>query len=168
MQKTKTIAACGMTAALSVVVMILGAALGLGMYASPMIAGFCLIPIGENHGRKYQWTLWIAVSLLCLILIPEIEQNLMYITLFGLYPLLHPLFEKLPKRLKWPLKLLYFNVTVIAVEALVMLVLVPEIMGVWMGAALLLMGNFVFICYDFLIPRAGLIMQRYLHRIQRR
>lgn len=166
MKHTKTIALCGMMAALSVVVMALGAAIGLGMYASPMIAGVCLMPIGKACGRKYQWTLWGAVSLLCLILIPEAEQNLMYITLFGLYPLLYSGFAKLPKRIRLIAKLAYFNLTVIAVEALVMLVLAPEVMSVWMMIVMLLMGNFIFLCYDFLLPRfAALIYTKYLRKL---
>ena len=64
MKASKRIAVCGMTAALSVVVMIIGGVLGLGMYASPMIAGICLTPIGRKYGARYQWTLWAAVSLL--------------------------------------------------------------------------------------------------------
>ena len=95
MRQSKTIASCGMAAALSVVVMIIGGILGLGMYASPMIAGFLLPPIGKKFGAKYEWTLWGAVSLLCFILVPNAEQNLMYLCFFGLYPLLYPHFEKL-------------------------------------------------------------------------
>ena len=75
MRKSNVIAHCGMMAALSIVVMILGAALGLGLYISPMIAGLCLVPIGQKFGEKYQWMLWAVVSLLCFILVPEIEQT---------------------------------------------------------------------------------------------
>lgn len=162
MQRTKTIAACGMAAALSVVIMVLGAVLGLGMYASPMIAGLCLLPIGRQYGRKHQWILWLAVSLLCLILIADPEQNLMYITLFGLYPILWPMFQKLSPTVRRLAKFAFFNGTVLAVEALVMLLLVPESMGAWLAAALLILGNITFVLYDFLIPRVEIIMQRYL------
>ena len=167
MRKSKVIATCGMTAALSVVIMIIGGVLGLGMYASPMIAGFCLMPIGQKYGAKYAWTLWAAVSLLSFILVPDIEENLMYFTFFGLYPLLWPHFEKLPKKLRWLVKLLYFNIVVVAVELLIMLVLVPESMGWAMNLILLLMGNFIFLCYDFLLPRSELLMQRYFGKLKK-
>lgn len=166
MRQSKTIASCGMAAALSVVVMIIGGILGLGMYASPMIAGFLLPPIGKKFGVKYEWTLWGAVSLLCFILVPNAEQNLMYLCFFGLYPLLYPHFEKLKGKLKWVCKFLYFNVVVIAVEALVMLVLVPESMGLVMTIVLLIMGNFIFLCYDLLIGRSDLLVQRYLGKLK--
>lgn len=167
MQKTKTIAACGMMTALSVVIMLLGGVLGLGMYASPMIAGFCLMYIGQEYGVKYQWTVWAAVSLLSVMLVPNAEENLMYICFFGLYPILWPLFEKLPWKLKWVCKLLYFNLTVIAVEALVMLVLVPEVMGAGLMIGLLALGNVLFLCYDFMIPRSHLLFQKYFGRFMR-
>jgi len=165
--KSKTIAACGMTAALSVVIMLLGGILELGMYLSPMICGFCLIPIGRKHGARYQWLVWGCVSLLSLILVPNMEENLMYAVVFGLYPILYPHFEKMPRGLKWPAKLLYFNLVVLAVEALVMLVLIPEVMTWWMGLILMLMGNIVFLLYDFLLPRTDVLMKRYLGKMRR-
>ena len=167
MRKSNMIAHCGMMAALSIVVMILGAALGLGLYISPMIGGLCLVPIGQKFGEKYQWMLWAVVSLLCFILMPEIEQNLMYLTLFGLYPILQPRFGRLPRRLKWPCKLLYFNLVVVAVEALIMLLLVPEAMTPWMAVIMLLLGNAIFLMYDYLVPRAHLLFRKYLGKFKR-
>ncbi len=167
MRASKVIASCGMMAALSVVLMLLGAALGLGLYISPMLAGLCLIPIGRKFGAKYQWMLWAVVSFLCFLLVPEVEQNLMYLTLFGLYPILYPLFYRLPRRLVWPCKLLYFNLVAVGVEALVMLVLVPEPIPPVMAVIMIILGNAIFLMYDFLVPRAHLLFQKYLGRFKR-
>ena len=167
MRQSKVIASCGMAAALSIVVMLVGGVLGLGMYISPMIAGFLLLPIGQKYGVKYQWMLWSAVSLLCFILVPNVEENLMYFSLFGLYPILYPYFERMTSKLKWLCKLLYFNIIVVAVEALVMLVLVPEVMGPGMAVILLLMGNAIFIMYDFLLPRSELLFRKYFGKLKR-
>ena len=167
MRQSNVIAHCGMMAALSIVLMFLGAVLGLGLYISPMLAGLCLIPIGKKFGAKYQWLVWGTVSLLCFILVAEPEQNLMYCTLFGLYPILHPYFARLPRQLIWPCKLLYFNLVVVAVEALVMLLLVPEAMTLPMALILLALGNAIFIMYDFLVPRAHLLFRKYFGRFKR-
>lgn len=167
MRQSKVIASCGMAAALSIVVMLVGGVLGLGMYISPMIAGFLLLPIGQKYGVKYQWMLWSAVSLLCFILVPNVEENLMYFSLHGLYPILYPYFERMTSKLKWLCKLLYFNIIVVAVEALVMLVLVPEVMGPGMAVILLLMGNAIFIMYDFLLPRSELLFRKYFGKLKR-
>ncbi len=167
MRQSKVIASCGMTAALSIVVMLVGGVLGLGMYISPMIAGFLLLPIGKKYGVKYQWMMWSTVSLLCFMLVPNVEENLMYFSLFGLYPILYPYLERMTSKLKWLCKLLYFNVIVVAVEALVMLVLVPEAMGPVMAVILLLMGNAIFIMYDFLLPRSELLFRKYFGKFKR-
>ena len=85
MKQAKRIAECGMMTALSIVVMVVGAVLGIGLYASPMIAGLLLIPLGRKYGVRYHLALWLAVSLLCFLLVPEIEQNLVYFSFFGSY-----------------------------------------------------------------------------------
>ena len=165
MRQSKIIASCGMTAALSVVIMIIGGVLGLGMYASPMIAGFCLMPIWQKYGAKYAWTLWAAVSLLSFILVPDIEENLMYACLFGPYPILRPFLQAMKKLPRIILKFAYFNIVVVAIEALVTLLLVPEAMTMPLAIALLALGNITFVVYDFLIPRAEIILCHYLKRI---
>lgn len=165
MKETRKLALGGMMAALSIVILVLGSSIGIGTYAAPMLAAPLLSPVGRAMGKKYHVLLWIAVSLLSFLLIADVEQNLMYLCLFGLYPIIRPWFEKQRKSLQLPFKLLYFNLVVIAMEALLMLVLVPEISGLWANLLLLLMGNAVFFCYDRLIPRIELTLERRLGRL---
>lgn len=153
-----------MMAALGVVIMLLGAILGLGMYVCPMIVGLCLIPIGQDYGTKYQIMLWIVISILSFILVPNPEENLMFAGLFGWYPALWPKLQKLPKLPRFLLKLLLFNVTVIALESLIMLVLVPEVMETGMMFLLLVLGNVTFLLYDKVIPRFDAIAKKYLKK----
>lgn len=165
MNQTRKIALCGMMSALSVVIMAIGAVLGIGIYAAPMLAGLLLLPLGITLGRKEQLLVWISASLLCLMLIGDWEQNLMYLCLFGLYPILYPLFQKLPKGLRLMAKLAYFNLITVAAEALVLLVLVPEPLSAGMILALLAVGNLTFLLYDRLIPLYALILHKHLNRI---
>lgn len=165
MKEARKIALCSMMAALSVVLMVVGSIAGLGMYAAPMFAGFCLLPIGREVGKKYHLMLWLVVSVLCFILVPNVEQNLMYFALFGCYPIFRPAFERLAKLPRIILKLLFFNVITVSLEILIMLVLVPESLGTAMIIVLLLLGNLTFIVYDFLIPRMERILAYYLKRI---
>lgn len=141
-----------MLAALCIVLMLLGAVLELGMYAAPLLAGVCLIPYGQKYGKKYQLTVFGAVGLLSFMLVPNIEQNLMFAGFFGWYPLLRDSLQRLGKPWRICLKLLVFNGVVIAIEALVMLVLVPEALGSLMTVLLLIMGNVTFVLYDYVIP----------------
>lgn len=163
-QQTLRMAVCSMTAALGVVVMLLGAVLGLGTYLSPLLVGLCLIPVGKEYGTKYQLVVWAAVSLLCLMLVSDVEQNLMFIGLFGWYPVLRPRLQKLTRVLRFLIKLVLFNVIVAAIETLLLLVLVPEDMGTVFAIVLLALGNVTFFLYDTAIPYFELIVSRYLRK----
>ncbi|MBQ2957091.1 MAG: hypothetical protein IJE08_11580 [Clostridia bacterium] len=165
MNQSRRIAFCSMMAALSTVLLIVGSLLGLGTYAAPMLAGLCLLPVGQRYGSKYQTLVWLAVSALSFILINNVEQNLMYLALFGCYPIIRPCFGGFNRWAKLVLKLAAFNVVILALEALVVMVLVPEVIGPGMAAALLLMGNVTFILYDYMIPRYELVMEKYLSRL---
>lgn len=152
-KKTRAIAVCAMLAALSVVLMLLGAVLELGIYACPLFVGLCFIPVGQKYGRKYHVALYIASGILCFLFVPNIEENLMLAGLFGWYPIVRPFLQRLNKWIGWILKLLFFNATVVAIEWLVMTVLVPEMMPDVLLWVLLILGNITFLAYDLMIPR---------------
>ncbi len=162
---SKRIAICAMTAALGVVLMLLGSFLGLGMYMAPMFVGWCLIPIGKKYGVKYQTMLWIVIGLLCLMLVSDIEQNLMFIGLFGWYPIIRARLQKLPRALRLLVKLALFNVVIISLEALVLLLLFPEPLEAWMAVVLLVLGNLTFLFYDFAFPVFELLSEHYLKKL---
>ena len=157
---TKRMATCSMMAALCVVLMVLGAILELGMYACPLFAGLCFIPIGQKYGRKYHITLYVASSILCFLMVPNMEENLMFAGLSGWYPIVRPVLQKLPKVIRWICKLAIFNVVVIAIEWLVMTILVPEAIGGTLLWVLLILGNITFLAYDFMIPKMEVLMGR--------
>ncbi len=159
MKQTRALALCGVTAALAVAVMAAGGVLGIGTYLSPLIAGMCLLPVGSLLGKKYHITLWLAVSALSFLLVPDIEQSLMFLCLFGCYPVLRPLFERLPRIPRLLCKLLFFNAVAIALEALL---LVPETMQTLLLFLLLVLGNVVFVLYDVLIPRIAYLLNKRL------
>lgn len=104
------------------------------------------------------------MSALSFMLVPDIEQNLLFLCMFGCYPILRSFFHKLPKALCLLSKFLYFNIVVIALEALVMLFFVPEAMEAPLLLLLLLLGNVTFFCYDLLLPRVQLLLDRRLGR----
>ena len=167
-EQSRRMAVCSVTAALGVVVLLLGAVLELGMYVCPMVVGLCLIPIGRRFGVKYQLLLWIVISLLSFFLVPNPEENLVFAGLFGWYPVLQPRMQKLPKLLRTFLKFLLFNAVVVALEALVLYVLVPEAIDSAMLLLLLLLGNVMFVMYDRVVERFDVIeaklKQRYSHK----
>ncbi len=161
---SKRMASCAVTAALGVTLMLLGGVLELGMYACPLLVGLSLVPLGEQYGRKYHALVFLTVSLLSFLLVPNVEENLVFAGFFGWYPIARPALQRLPKGLRRGAKLLLFNGAIVAVEWLVTAVLAPAAMdGVWLWV-LLAMGDLVFLAYDHLIPRAGLLLRRLRRR----
>lgn len=158
-------ATCAMMAALSVVLMILGGILELGMYACPLFVSLSFVPIGEKYGRKYHFILYLASAILCFLLVPNWEENLMFAGFFGWYPIARPALQKLPKLLNWLTKLLLFNGAVIAIEWLLMTLIAPEAMGGILLWVLLAMGNVTFLAYDCLIPRMNVLMKRFVREL---
>lgn len=161
----KVIAVCGILAALSIVILLLGAVLGIGIYLAPMIAGGSLLLIRRAYGVKYHVILWLAVSILSLILVPNLEQNLMYLCLFGCYPIFCPYLRRLKKVIRLLVKLLYFNAVFFAVEMMLMLVIAPGAVDSIFFIILILLGNIVFLCYDTVLPRMESLLIRYLGKI---
>ena len=152
MKDTRKIAAGAMMAAVCVVIMLLGAVIDLGTYAAALLAGVAMIPYGQKYGRKYQLMVFAASAVLGFMLVPNIEQNLMYLGFYGWYPILRPGLEKLPKPSSYAAKFIIFNVCFISIEALVMLVLVPEAMGNVLFAVFIVTANVTFFAYDYMIP----------------
>lgn len=161
MKQTKRIAFCGMMTALGVVILLLGGFLGIGTYAAPLLAGLLILPAGKRWGVKYQVLLWLAIGLLGLFLVSDVEESLMFLGFFGWYPIVRPALQKLPKLLGWVVKFLVFNVPVIALETVLILFLVPEDMGAGLALLLLALANVTFLIYDLAIPRVvRVLLQR--------
>ena len=162
---SRRLAVCAMSAAVGVVLMLLGSFMGLGMYMAPIFVGWCLIPIGRRYGVRYQVMLWIVIGLLSLLFVGDMEQNLMFIGFFGWYPIVHTKLQKLPHVLRLCLKLLLFNVVIVALEAIILTFLVPEVLEAWLAVLLLAVGNMTFLVYDYAFPVFELLADRFLRRL---
>ncbi len=161
-QSAKT-AIGGMITALSVILLV-PTAFELFVYALPAIASiltlFCVIELG----RKWSFGVYVAVSLISFMLVPNKEAVMFYIAFFGYYPIIKSILEsKLPRIPEYLIKFFIFNLSVIL--AYVVLVFVfgmpfDELMGFGeeenflrkYGVPLMLaFGNLVFILYDYML-----------------
>ena len=159
----KALAHSAITAALCVVLMLLGGILELGIYAAPLLAGLCFLPIGSRFGKRWHICVFIASSLLCLLFVPNIEENVMFLAIFGWYPIVHPMLQKLPPVIRWICKLGIFNTAVIAAQWLVLTLLAPQALGTMLLWVLLALGNVTFVLYDLLIPKMQLLLRKIFH-----
>lgn len=162
---SKRMAVCAMMAAICVVLLMLGAILELGMYAAPLFAGLFFIPVGEKYGRKYHTILFVVSAILCFLLVPNLEESLLFAGLFGWYPIVRPTLQKLPKLLRLVAKLVVFNAAVIAVEYVVIRIIAPETIQGVMLWVLLVLGNVTFLLYDRLIPKMQKMLQKLTKRL---
>ena len=69
------IAFCGMTVALSVVLLLLGGVIPVATYAVPMLAGLLLLPALLEFGLKAAWMTFFTTALLSLLLLSRIIQS---------------------------------------------------------------------------------------------
>lgn len=177
MRKTESqkIALCGVLGALSVVMMLLGAALQIGTYAAPMLASFLLIPVLEEYGTRYALLLYGTAAVLGLLLVPETELALFYALVVGYYPVLRRALRKLkPAALRWTVKLVVFNAATVLVYGLLFALLGPVVLqeltaeGPGILALLLALGNLSFFLCDRALGAVTVYYRRVLRRRVRR
>lgn len=153
------IAICGLLGALAVVLMTLGGIIPVAVYCGPMLAALLLVPLLELCSRKICFGWYAVVALLSLLLCPDKETALVF-TFLGWYPVARERLDRLPKVLRFIVKLLIFNAAIALMYALTIFVfrleaVVTEFrsMGLWLLIGLLALGNVVFIIFDLLLGR---------------
>lgn len=176
-QSAKT-AIGGITAALSVVLM-LPTVMGLWTYALPAFAGILIMFTIIELDKKWAVGIFVAVSLLSLILLPNKEAAVFYLCFFGNYPIIKCLLEstKMPRVLEYIIKFIVFNAEVLLAGFIMIKVFgVPmaEFLGIegegafWVQYALpitLVVGNITFLLFDKLLT---MMVTIYLFKWQKR
>ncbi|WP_255575713.1 hypothetical protein [Caproiciproducens faecalis] len=170
MSKTVRLAFCGIITAICTMAMFLTGLISIGTYALPAFAGILLIVVVIELGAGWAWPVYLASSLLSLLLAGDKEAAMLFIIFFGYYPILKAYFERIHQRfLSWLLKFAVFNAAMILGFFLSIKVLgVPEdsftVFGVYLPWAFLAAGNCVFVVYDYAISSlVGMYFQRF-HR----
>ena len=172
-RKSWAMAYCGMAAALSVALMLLGAVVPVLMFIAPAAASLLIATVCMECGMTMALTAYGAVSLLSLLFVPDKEVTLIFVFLLGYYPLVKPKLERIrPALLRGLCKLLLCNGAVLAMYGLVLL-LVPagSISQELRTTALstLAMGNVAFLLYDRAIHNLlqvyRLVWQPRLHKM---
>ena len=149
------IALGGIMAALAVVIMCMGGLIPVATFICPMMCIILLTVVRQRCGNRIAWAWYGAVTILSLLLGPDKEAAAVFAFL-GYYPILKPVFDKLP--LRWLWKGIYFNVVILAMYWLLMnlfgmAALAAEFkeMGTILVIVTLLMGNVTFFMLDRLL-----------------
>lgn len=149
----------GIIAALSVALMFMTGIIPTLTYAIPAIAGGLLIAIVIEIGPKFACAVYVAVSVLSLLVVADKEAAVMYTAFFGYYPIVKGFIEKkMNGAVSWIVKYIIFNVSVVSAYFIVSKVfMVPyddfDFLGKFALPLLLLMCNVVFAFYDVALTR---------------
>jgi len=155
--RARPLALSGVLTALAVALLCMGGVIPGMIFCAPILAMAVLLPVLEELGPKAAGTAYAAAAILGLLLSPNRETALVYV-FFGWYPILRPKIAALPSRL---LRLLA-RLAVCNAAALLLYGLVLRLMGLtadlleaawYFNAALLAMGNVVFLLTDATLTR---------------
>lgn len=155
MNKTVRLAFCSVITALSTAVMFMTGIIPLGTYALPALSGVVMLPVVAEFGAGWGMLVYAAVSMLSFFVAADKEAVLCFILFFGYYPALKAVLEKTGRRLVcFVLKFAVFNIMAIAgfFIAVNILVLPSDsftVFGFYAPWAILVLGNFAFLLYDY-------------------
>lgn len=171
MNRTIQVAFCGVIAALSTVIMLIAGVVPVASYALPALAGVFSMVIVMEMQIGWAFAVYGVTAALSILLVPDKSAALLYVIFFGYYPIVKALIERIKwKPVAYLVKLAVFNVAVIGAYfiALWLLSLPADafvIFGVNLPWLLLLIGNGVFILYDFALSGLVLTYYKRLHPI---
>jgi hypothetical protein len=168
-QKTKRLTLSALLCALGAVMLCAGrlfdGSLDLSM---AVLASLITVWAAEELGGYYPWLIWLATSVLALLLMPFNTAAWEYLLFAGIYPMLRVQLGKLPAAVRIMIKVLLLN-AVIALGVLVLWKLLfptaqsyPAALGAFLGGqgahpgyslAVYITANAAFVLYDFTIGR---------------
>ena len=167
MKNSLKIAFCGITTALSIVIMFLGGIIAVFAYIMPMLAGALTLMVKKTFGAPAAWITYLSTSILSFILVPDRECMLMYVMFFGFYPIIKSGLEKIKnKPLVIIIKLLIFNALMAGIQfVLVYAFGIPfdesDFTAVFVVIFIVLL-NLLFVTYNLLLSKILVIYQKKL------
>lgn len=168
-RKTRQLALCGMLGALAVAVMMLGGLIPFMTYCCPALASLALLPALDACGAGMSVGLYAVVGILSLLLAPDKEAAFLFVFI-GYYPILRPYVGRVRLRfLRIACKLVVFNAAILLMYWLLLGVVgMPSVAAEfetyanWLLAVMLVLGNGVFLLFDVLLERIGILYRKRL------
>ena len=122
MRATKKLTVGAIMTALGVVLMALGAYVEVLDFTVMVIASLIMIFVDVEIGSPYTWLTWAATSLLGALFFTVRPVWILYLFIFGFYPILKGYIEKMKRGARIPLKLVLFSVLFMPVVLLTQLI----------------------------------------------
>lgn len=170
-KETKKLTVSALMCALTVVFLAIASFLGDIDLTILMLSSFCMVFVYLEIGPPYTYLTWIVSTLLTLLFFPARYFWILYFFLFGIYPILKGVLERLPRVLWLLCKLVYFNATLWVVILLLRLVLGVDLLDgdvVWWNVLLYALANIAFVVYDlFITVIVRIYIAKYREKVRR-
>ncbi len=144
-----------MTVALGTLFMVLGAVVEALDMTAAALASLLVAIIYVEVGSPYTFLVWICTTLTTALLYPNSAMWLMYLLLFGIFPIIKGYVERLPRPLWLPIKLVFGNVMLVLIflgtTFILGLPMDTDLFGLPKGAVyaiLLILANVALLLYD--------------------
>jgi len=165
MKNTKKIALSAILSAAGVVVLLTGSFLQVLDLSAAAIAGLAVVVAVIEMGGKYPVMIYITVSLVSMLILPDKMPAVFFIAFGGIYPMLKASFEKLHPAVSWVLKFSMFNAALLLLIFFMRLLLSRELFNLREELAFLetfeiivfLLANFMFLLYDIVMTKIIMI-----------
>lgn len=171
----RIVALSGMLAAVALVIQLLASLIPSGWTALAAVAGLAVAVAVSSAGYVSAILCYVVSGLLALILIPAKHVAILYVSLFGIYPLLKSLFERLKWRvLEYVLKLAFFNLVLGLLYLLSYQLFFQSTEAAWnyplpFLPVLCIAGSVIFLAYDYAFSKVMALLQaRVIPQIRRR
>jgi len=147
---TRTLTLSALFTALSLIMLYIASVWPTGQLGLVAVASLFIAAVVVESGPGSGLSVFVAVSGLGMLIIPNKTAPLLFLMFFGYYPVVKSLIERIGAMpLQWLLKLLVFNASLTAIRFLLKSI-VFEFGGYKPGVFLLyLLGNVVFAVFDY-------------------
>lgn len=168
---TKITALGGILTAAAVALMFFGSVIPFATYSVPAMASMCVLYMVIEFQNKVAFIVYLAISLLSGLLVPDKEIAMMFIFFFGYFPIVKAVFEKKFSR---PVALLFkfivFNISVSLAYLIMTKIFVVESVlmefksyTILFMVALLVLGNIMLFFFDLALTK---IVWYYLYNLR--
>lgn len=161
----QTIAMTGVMAAVGLVFLLLAGIAPTGWIGITALAGFPVALCVSAAGYASGVLCWIVAGLLALLLVPGKQVAVLFLCLFGLYPILKNRIERKDRRpVRLILKLAFYNIVFFVLYFLAYSVMFQSMTDSWSYSVPLLpvlwvVTNVVFLLYDYAFSKVMALLQ---------
>lgn len=165
-EKTKKLTVCAMLAALGVVFLWIGSVIEVADISMAVLASLLCVFAVIEYGGSAPWLVFSVTGVLSCLLLPQKTPAVLYVLLFGYYPILKEKIERLSKPIAWIVKEAVFQVALLLLLFLShWLMLSAGAQPVVLYVILILLAEIVFPIYDLALTK---LISFYVYRLRKR